>query len=152
MNPAQPQILVLFVCTGNYYRSRIAEIIFNHYAEQKPLQAKAFSRGLRLNPVKNTQSISPHALPFLSGLNISGFDIGNSRQLEHADLEKATHIIAMSEKEHQPMMVEKFPEWAHKVDYWTMEDDYLVDPLIVLPELRLKVEALLDCLSEKHRP
>src|SRR5262245_59358254 len=36
---------ILFLCTGNYYRSRYAEEIFNHIAEQRGLAWRAFSRG-----------------------------------------------------------------------------------------------------------
>ncbi|MFX7063749.1 hypothetical protein ABTH87_19020, partial [Acinetobacter baumannii] len=36
---------ILFLCTGNYYRSRYAEEIFNHAARRKGLRWRAFSRG-----------------------------------------------------------------------------------------------------------
>ena len=39
---------VLFLCTGNYYRSRFAEILFNSVAEKMGLPWKASSRGLAL--------------------------------------------------------------------------------------------------------
>jgi len=39
---------ILFLCTGNYYRSRFAEILFNWHAEQRGLSWKAESRGLAL--------------------------------------------------------------------------------------------------------
>ena len=38
--------LLLFVCTGNFYRSRHAEALFNWHAERHGLAARAFSRGL----------------------------------------------------------------------------------------------------------
>ena len=37
---------VLFLCSGNYYRSRYAEILFNWTAQEKGLTWKADSRGL----------------------------------------------------------------------------------------------------------
>jgi hypothetical protein len=37
---------VLFLCTGNYYRSRYAEELFNHRAKLESLQWRAFSRGV----------------------------------------------------------------------------------------------------------
>ncbi len=41
---------VLFLCTGNYYRSRYAEILFNAKAEIMELEWKAVSRGLAPDP------------------------------------------------------------------------------------------------------
>jgi protein-tyrosine phosphatase len=39
---------VLFLCTGNYYRSRYAEVLFNSVAGKMSLAWKASSRGLAL--------------------------------------------------------------------------------------------------------
>ena len=39
---------VLFLCTGNYYRSRFAEILFNSVAGKMSLPWKVSSRGLAL--------------------------------------------------------------------------------------------------------
>src|SRR5689334_10207605 len=39
---------VLFLCTGNYYRSRFAEELFNHWAEQYALDWAARSRALAI--------------------------------------------------------------------------------------------------------
>jgi protein-tyrosine phosphatase len=142
---------VLFVCTGNYYRSRIAEILFNHLAAKHALPLKGFSRGLRLNPQKNTGSISPHAMPFLSQIDISPAQIGEAAALGSDDLRLAGHIIVMDETEHRPMMREKFPEWEDKVEYWQMEDDYVIGPEIVLPKLRKKVEDLVRVLAQNAK-
>ena len=38
---------VLFLCTGNYYRSRFAEVLFNSLAGKMGLPWKASSRGPR---------------------------------------------------------------------------------------------------------
>src|SRR5260370_39303693 len=39
---------VLFLCTGNYYRSRFAEVLFNSVAAKMGLPWRASSRGLGL--------------------------------------------------------------------------------------------------------
>jgi protein-tyrosine phosphatase len=39
---------VLFLCTGNYYRSRFAEVLFNSVADRMGLPWRASSRGLAL--------------------------------------------------------------------------------------------------------
>ena len=138
---------VLFVCTGNYYRSRIAEILFNHFAKEKTLPFTAFSRGLRLNPSKNTGLISPHAQPFLAGLDIAPQQLGQALALSVEDLRFASHVVVMDENEHRPMMRSQFPEWEHKVEYWRLEDDYIVGPEIILPQLQKRVESLIATLS-----
>ena len=54
---------VLFLCTGNYYRSRFAEELFNHRAEHAGLDWIAQSRGLAIERgVNNVGPISPFAL------------------------------------------------------------------------------------------
>lgn len=139
---------ILFVCTGNYYRSRFAEIVFNHLAAQHKIQAVAFSRGLRLNPQKNTEVISPHVPSFLSELNIPLLDPGISTKIDLKDLYHADLVIVLDEKEHRPMVRSAFPDWEHKVTYWSFEDDYLVSPNEVLPQLKEKVS---DLLMNLHR-
>ena len=37
---------ILFLCTGNYYRSRLAEELFNHLAIKNDLPWRAWSEGL----------------------------------------------------------------------------------------------------------
>jgi protein-tyrosine phosphatase len=139
---------VLFVCTGNYYRSRFAEIIFNHIAVQKSISAKAFSRGLRLNPEKNTSVISPHVTTFLGKLNIPLVETGSAIKLKLNDLERADVVIILDEKEHRPMLQASFPDWEPRVTYWNFEDDYMTSPDEVLPKLNDKVEKFLTLIHE----
>ena len=40
---------LLFLCTGNYYRSRFAEMYFRHLAVQHGLNWTVDSRGLRIS-------------------------------------------------------------------------------------------------------
>ncbi len=50
---------ILFLCTGNYYRSRFAEQLFNHLAIKRGLDWEANSRALALEKgTKNVGAIS----------------------------------------------------------------------------------------------
>jgi protein-tyrosine phosphatase len=57
---------VLFLCTGNYYRSRFAEELFNHHALRAGLSWVARSRALAIEcGVNNVGSLSPFAMEAL---------------------------------------------------------------------------------------
>src|SRR6267142_6368663 len=61
---------VLFLCTGNYYRSRYAEILFNWKAQQHGLTWKADSRGLDPDPL-NPGPMSRDTMAALRKLGIT---------------------------------------------------------------------------------
>jgi protein-tyrosine phosphatase len=140
---------VLFVCTGNYYRSRVAEILFNDLARRNDSQVMAISRGFRLNPEKNKGTLSPHAGPFLETLNIPVDPESKPTRLGLSDLENAHKIIVLDEKEHRHMMRSHFPDWENRVTYWSFEDDYIVSPGIVLPGIQSKVTAFFHELTQR---
>src|SRR5438067_2061883 len=60
----------LFLCTGNYYRSRFAEILFNHRASHLRLDWRAESRGLKIGWLGNIGAISPDAIATLEARGI----------------------------------------------------------------------------------
>src|SRR5277367_4722244 len=69
-NAAMPRT-ILFICTGNYYRSRFAEELFNHLARQRELDWRADSRGLALHlGVFNVGPISPATAIALTKMGI----------------------------------------------------------------------------------
>ena len=142
---------VLFVCTGNYYRSRFAEIYFNFRASALNVTASATSKGFRLNPDKNKGPLSPHTVTFLSDLNIPLAN-GSPSVLNEEDLARATRVIVLDEKEHRPMMRQRFPNWEQRVEYWRFEDDYITDPGEVLPLLRDTIDGLLEELRTRPHP
>jgi protein-tyrosine-phosphatase len=60
---------LLFLCTGNYYRSRFAELLFNAMAATHALPWQAFSRGLAIDKgVNNVGPMSPLAIDALRAL------------------------------------------------------------------------------------
>ena len=91
-NPSQ----LLFLCTGNYYRSRFAEHLFNHHAPDYRLPWRAFSRGLAIEWVgKDDGPISPATVKALKARGIAlGKEIRPPMALTEPDLANASHIVA----------------------------------------------------------
>lgn len=136
---------VLFLCTGNYYRSRFAELLFNHLAAQNGLPWRASSRALALERgIHNIGPLSPHAQ---LGLQQRGIvvvvDSRQPRQLEQSDLEHAGRVIALHEPEHRPLVEQRFPQWQSKVEYWRAPDLDQMHPDRALVYINSQVNNLL---------
>ena len=116
---------VLFLCTGNYYRSRYAEILFNSVAGRMSLPWKASSRGLALERgVNNVGPMEASAIKALEALGLRAVaDFGRFPiQATVGDFEAAHWIVALKEAEHLPLLQERFPGWAEKVEFWHVDD------------------------------
>src|SRR2546421_12329304 len=114
------QKTILFLCTGNYYRSRFAEIYFNALAEAHGLPWRAESRGLQLNP-NNAGSISRQTTAWLQRLEI--ITPTNQRppiQVCESDFQVADLIVALKEAEHRSLVELHFPFCTNKVQYWNI--------------------------------
>jgi protein-tyrosine phosphatase len=137
---------LLFLCTGNYYRSRYAEELFNHRAAGRGWTAR--SRGLAIERgIDNVGSLSPFAREALEarGLLIQGAH-RLPRQCTIIDLKVASHIVALDESEHRPLMLERFPYWESRAEYWQVGDIEVVLPKIALSSIDGQIDGLLDRL------
>ncbi len=143
---------ILFICTGNYYRSRYAEIFFNDLASKMPIQWKADSRGLAAEQSNNIGPISTFALERLTQRGISpGDPIRSPLQLEEKDLHEAGHIIAINRVEHQPMMEKQFPAWAEKVIYWNVADLHITNSENALSAIERNIHSLMEDVRFRFR-
>ncbi len=115
---------ILFLCTGNYYRSRFAQHLFNHLAQLHNLDWQADSRGLALERgANNVGAISRYASTALAEREIILLDderFPQAAQLQ--DFQTFTKVIAIDESEHRPLMVERFAEWVDNIEYWLVHD------------------------------
>jgi protein-tyrosine phosphatase len=138
--------MVLFLCTGNYYRSRFAEELFNHEAERASLPWIAQSRGLALERgTNNVGPIAPVVLHALQELTISARDAARfPQQCTANDLANADFVVAVKEAEHRPLMRERFAEWEHIPDYWHVDDVEDAAPAEALKLLTQQVITLLQ--------
>src|SRR5947199_9473962 len=66
---------VLFLCTGNYYRSRFAEVLFNSVAGRMGLPWRASSKGLALE--QGVNNVGPMSVAAVKALRAMGVCIGN---------------------------------------------------------------------------
>ncbi len=124
---------VLFLCTGNYFRSRFAEILFNHLAGKFGLLWKASSRALALEPA--TRHVGPMALVATEALEKMGIRASADfarlpQEVTTVELDQADFIVALKHSEHLPMLQERFPAWVEKVEFWDVDDDPKVLGLI----------------------
>jgi protein-tyrosine phosphatase len=140
---------LLFLCTGNYYRSRFAEILFNARAARAGVPWVAISRGLALEKgVNNVGPISRSAVKALAALGIP--PEGGERyplQVQEQDLQAAHLIIALQETEHQPYVRERYPAWSAKVEYWHVRDIEPTPTYNPLQEIEQAIGRLLPRLS-----
>lgn len=120
---------ILFICTGNYYRSRFAEAVFNHYSEAHGLPWRAFSRGLAIHLVPPEFLLSPDTHEHLTQRKIELRHTAPGRaQLSRDDLEGSHLIVALKDGEHRPMVREMFPDWEHEIVFWDVDDQPFLSP------------------------
>lgn len=139
---------ILFLCTGNYYRRRYAEILFNWRAKQSGLAWQADSRGLDPDPL-NPGPMSRDTMAALRKLGIP-FDqhLRLPLLVTGADLATAHHIVAVKEAEHRPMIERSFPDWLDRIEFWHVHDLDCCGPEEAIPHLDREVAALVKRLGQ----
>lgn len=146
---------VLFLCTGNYYRSRFAEIVFNARATARGLNWQAESRalGIGLRTLSNVGPISPHALKALESRGLQCSSVSRHPiQVCEADLAGSDLIVALKEAEHRPLMEVSYPAWAGRVRYWHIHDLDAATPVEALAATEQAVDELIAQLAAKTDP
>ena len=145
---------VLFLCTGNYYRSRFAELLFNHLASQSELDWSAISRALALE--LNSSNIGPISQAAVEGLVERGIPLVEKFRypigLEENDLAGSNHIVAVKRDEHLPLLKQRFPPWVERVEFWQVHDMDLAPPREALAEIDQNVRRLIQRLRTLKEP
>lgn len=138
---------VLFLCTGNYYRSRYAEIVFNALARERGLAWTATSRGLAPSP-RNVGPLSQHTH---TALGKRGIDPApHLRQpiaVTDADFAAAGLVVAVKEAEHRAMVERDFPQRLAQVEFWHVHDLDCSEPADTIAALDMLLAALVERLQ-----
>lgn len=145
---------ILFLCTGNYYRSRYAELLFNELAGKSGLGWRAGSRGLL---VKEGVNPGPIAKPTLAALAAAGIEPRPADierypvQVTEAELAGAEEVIAVKEAEHRPLLASGYPGWEERVVYWHIHDLDRATAAEALDGIDELVRGLVDELATSGR-
>lgn len=112
---------VLFLGAGSDHGSRFAEMVFNHVAAKMGLPWNASARGLALEG--DTSPDGPTATSAVSALQALGVrateDVTRPpAPLAAEDLDGAAWVVALDEERDRPVLGERFPSHAGKVEYW----------------------------------
>lgn len=128
---------VLFLCSGNYYRSRFCQELFNARAVARELGWSAFSRALLEAPATlNVGPMSTFAIDLLRELGVEPADhVRLPLEVTTFDFETSDLIIAMHEPEHRPLIERDWRTYGHTVDYWQVPDVKELAPRAALVRL-----------------
>ena len=143
MTEAEPR-RVLFLCSGNYYRSRFAELFFNHLAEAERLSYRADSAGLWPEcRTHNPGPMSPHTIAALGERGVALPSVLRlPRDVRQSDIEHSTLTVALKEAEHRPIVVSRFPAMLERVEFWHVDDVGDAPPSVALPMIDRLVREL----------
>ncbi|RLS70266.1 MAG: low molecular weight phosphatase family protein [Planctomycetota bacterium] len=141
---------VLFLCTGNYYRSRYAEILFNARAQEMGLAWNAVSRGLAPDP----RNPGPMSRDTMAALQRQGITVEEYLRLPikvtDNDFESNHHIVAVKEAEHRLMIQRDYPHRLENVEFWHVHDLDCCGPEEAISHLEQEVTGLLLRLSHSE--
>jgi protein-tyrosine phosphatase len=143
---------ILFLCTGNYYRSRFAEYFFNSLASKQRLDWQADSRALAIERgVNNIGAMSQYAVEALA---IRGISVPEGERfpqgVQNDDFQTADIVIALDQSEHLPLIRERFPEWMNRIEYWLVHDIDQTSATEALGQIEKHILHLAEKLANKY--
>jgi protein-tyrosine phosphatase len=145
-----PARTIMFLCSGNYYRSRFAELVFNAQARAVGLGWVATSAGLL--PADLLAELEPISPTVLEHVRLLGMPVEEKprspRPVSRQDFELADRVIALKEAEHRPLMRRNFPDWEDRIAYWAVHDVDVSPPSETLPLLE---RAVIDLVGELRK-
>lgn len=109
----------------------------------------AISRALALD--RGAGNIGPISKDTLEALAERGIRLEENFRhpiaLEEGDLVVASHIVAVKQDEHLPLLQRKFPRWVERVEFWHVHDTDFALPREALAQIDQNVRRLIRRLS-----
>lgn len=142
---------VLFLCSGNFYRSRYAEALFNYAAARRLPHWEAESFGFKPHLAK--EELAWQAREALAAKRIPiSLTREKPTKVSARNLIDATLVVALLEKEHRPMMRKDFPVFENHTIYWNVRDIDEIPAEEALPLIEELVETLVEELETGSIP
>jgi protein-tyrosine-phosphatase len=130
---------VLFVCTGNAFRSPVAQALLKKFRSDVEVESAG------TNPLI---PISKAALYYLSKEGAKKYIKDNTANINEKNLHEYDLIVAM-ENNHKEVILNHCPKCKNKIVVWNIEDPYLLpkgDTERIFNLIKTKVEKLVSSL------
>lgn len=118
---------VLFLCTGNYFRSRFSEALFQHLISDDQADGRLEVASAGLKVTADSGNVGPMAAEAITAVRerdivIDPNQLAMPRQVEDADLSAADVVVAVDAAAHRPMVRERYPAWEDRIRFWAVKD------------------------------
>ena len=112
-----------FVCTGNIYRSRLAEA----YCNSRGVPGiRVFSSGIRAG-LEEDVPISPYAADVLTRYGLDRYAAAHWQRTS-AELVRASDVLVFMESEHHRVCEKWIEATRQRIEVWEIEDVGPIDP------------------------
>lgn len=107
---------VLFVCSGNAYRSPVAEALLKKFKPEIDADSAGIHPSIPISEAAKKYLVIENALKYLKQ---------TPEGLDEKNLEKYDLVVAM-EPGHKNVVLSKCPECAAKIVVWNIDDPYFL--------------------------
>ena len=130
-----------FVCTGNIYRSRLAEAYCN---SRGVTGIDVFSSGIRAG-MEEDVPISPYAADVLNRHGLGRYAAARWQRTS-AELVRASDVLVFMESEHHRFCEKWIEGIRQRIEVWGIED---VGPVEAVEEIPIKVERTFGIIRQR---
>ena len=144
---------ILFVCTGNYYRSKFCENVWQYLLEKFNQEGKVSSSGLKpelaLLWKEAFGNVSPFTTKALNKIGVPLYDDSSLHLLTEYEVKSNDKIVFINRDEHMPLLSDlEISVPISKIIAWENED---VDQEFPIETLFLMMSNVCDLFQETYK-